>query len=86
MFRNTNDDMNGFVNKALDINETIEECNSPSSDYNSNCNSRNDTRIQITRWKYNQESLFREMVYRKSPSKSCKSCVDQLIYFCVYKH
>lgn len=74
MFRSLENDSDGFVNEGLDVSEGSDDYKSsgPSS-YNNN-DKNTETKIQITRAKYNQESLFREMVYRKEPSKSCEYC------------
>jgi hypothetical protein len=70
MFRNQRDDLNGFVNEGLDVGEGNECPTMVQSGQSSS--SSNLTKIQVIRTKYNQESLFREMNYRKSTPKSCE--------------
>lgn len=66
MFRNLTNDDEGFINEGLEVNESGVEDSSME-------NYRNDvTKIEISRSHYNQESLFREMMYQKSPKKSCE--------------
>lgn len=72
MVRIHHDDKSGFVNEGLEVFENNDDCGSTAPTIFSH-NTTNDTKIQITRSKYNQESLNREMVYRKSPTKSCES-------------
>jgi len=67
MFRSFDNDSDGYVNEGLE--DVSEGSDGGPSSYNDRSN---EIKIQITRAKYNQESLFREMVYRKEPSKSCK--------------
>ncbi|KAG5682407.1 hypothetical protein PVAND_011760 [Polypedilum vanderplanki] len=61
MFRDQNEDKNGFFNEGLDV------CSDESNLQKFDCDN---TKIEIIRLKYNQESLFREMAYRKPSSKS----------------
>ena len=72
MFRSLDNDSDGFVNEGLDVSEGSDDFKS--SGPSSFSDKSNETKIHITRSKYNQESLFREMVYRKEPSKSCEYC------------
>lgn len=70
MFKQLDSESNGFVNEGLD-------CSEGSDDYNKHGSSsvytiESDSKIEITRTKYSQESLFREMAYRNLPSQSCE--------------
>ena len=73
MFKNLSEEGTcGFVNEGLEVSENKEELATTSKN-NSNNSSTNDyTKIHITRSTYSQESLYREMIYRKTPSKSCE--------------
>lgn len=68
MFKSLDSDTSGFVNEGLDVSEISDDYKGSTSGFSENNNSK----IQITRSKYNQESLFREMAYRKTPTKSCE--------------
>lgn len=71
MFRNLKNDDEGFINEGLEVNESGVEDSSMASieeDYAESAH----TKIEISRSHYNQESLFREMVYKKPPKKSCE--------------
>lgn len=70
MFRNLTNDDEGFINEGLEVNESGVE-DSVDSNYEKDVDSSH-TKIQISRSIHNQESLFREMVYTKSPKKSCE--------------
>lgn len=70
MFRNLKNDDEGFINEGLEVNESgIED--SPMASIG-NYEETSHTKIEISRSHYNQESLFREMVYKKPPKKSCE--------------
>lgn len=69
MFRNLKDDDEGFINEALEVNEGgVEDSMGSHVNYGESSH----TKIEISRSQYNQETLFREMVYKKSPKKSCE--------------
>lgn len=68
MFRNLQNDDEGFINEGLEVNESG-DASMPSIE---NYAETSHTKIEIFRSRYNQESLFREMIYKKSPKKSCE--------------
>jgi hypothetical protein len=63
MFRNLKNDDEGFINEGLEVESGVEGSSMASTSH---------TKIEISRSQYNQETLFREMVYKKSPKKSCE--------------
>lgn len=70
MFRNLKNDDEGFINEALEVNESgVEDASLASIE---NYGETSQIKIEISRSQYNQETLFREMVYKKSPKKSCE--------------
>lgn len=70
MFRNLKNDDEGFINEGLEVNESgVEDASIASVE---NYGETLHTKIEISRSQYNQESLFREMAYKKSPKKSCE--------------
>ncbi len=68
MFRNLKNDVEGFINEGLETNENEVKERASGGKFGG----ASQTRIEISRSQYNQESLFREMLYKKSESKSCK--------------
>lgn len=68
MFRSLNEDDGGFVNEGLEISDENLAADA-SRRYGAPT-----TKIEITRSKYDQQTLHDEMVYKKPPSKSSELC------------